>query len=87
MNEVDDARDAARYRWIRDTLHGAKCGGGIEVNDALQVYQQPIVGQEVRIYWYDRTPVGFYEVEAHTLDAAVDHAMGNALAPSTTEEA
>lgn len=70
--------DAQRYRWLRDTLHGAKAGGGVEVNDALQVYEQPKPGEVVRIYWYPDTPVGFCEIEADTLDAAID-AAGTAI--------
>jgi hypothetical protein len=71
----DDARDAALYRWLRDTLHGAKAGGGIEVNERLQVYETPEPGEEVRLYWYQDTAVGFYEVKAESLDAAIDAAM------------
>lgn len=66
--------DAARYQWLRDTLHGAKAGGGVEVNSARQVYEQPIPGEEVRIYWYQHTAVGFYEQHASTLDGAIDAA-------------
>lgn len=66
--------DAARYQWLRDTLHGAKAGGGVEVNDKLQVYEKPADGEEVRVYWYPDTPVGFCEFYAPTLDAAIDGA-------------
>lgn len=69
------AKDAERYRWLRDTLHGAKAGGGVEVNDALQVYQETVPGEEVRIYWYLHTPVGFHEITAGTLDEAVDEGI------------
>lgn len=68
--------DAERYQWLRDTLHGAKAGGGLTVNDELQVYEAPIPGEEVRIYWYPDTPVGHYEQLASTLDAAIDAARG-----------
>jgi hypothetical protein len=68
-------KDAARYRWLRDTLHGAKAGGFVNVNDHLSVYEECEPGEEVRIQWYPETPVGFYCVEAGTLDAAVDEAM------------
>ena len=68
--------DAERYRWLRDTLHGAKAGGGLTVNDELQVYEAPIPGEEVRIYWYPDTPAGHYEQLASTLDAAIDAARG-----------
>ena len=79
-----DARDAARYRWLRDTLHGAKAGGGIEVNDALQVYEDPIPGEEVRIYWYLHTPVGFHQITASTLDEAIDEGL-TAARPASGE--
>lgn len=72
---AEHLRDAERYRWLRDTLHGAKAGGGVEVNDQLQVYEEPVPGEEVRIYWYLHTPVGFHEVMASTLDEAIDEAM------------
>lgn len=72
--EGDEARDAARYRWLRDTLHGA-VGGGIEVNDDRLVYQEAEPGEEVRVFWYPVTPVGFYAIKASTLDEAVDVAM------------
>jgi hypothetical protein len=67
--------DAEKYRWLRATLEGAKCGGGVEVNSDLQVYEKPEPGEEVRIYWYQETPVGFYHVEAATLDEAVTEGM------------
>lgn len=66
------AADAARYRRLAAVLLGAKAGGGIEVNCQRQVYEQPQPGEEVRIYWYEHTPVGFEEVTAATLDEAVD---------------
>jgi hypothetical protein len=69
------AKDAERWRWLRDTLHGAKAGGGVEVNDALQVYQETVPGEEVRIYWYLHTPVGFHEITAATLDEAIDEGI------------
>lgn len=68
-------KDAEQYRWLRDTLHGAKAGGGVEVNNALQFYEKPHPGEEVRIYWYQDTPVGFCEVKASTLGAAIDSAV------------
>ena len=69
--------DAKRYRWLRDTLHSA-VGGGVTVNDERLVYQTPEPGDEVRVYWYPDTPVGFYESKAATLDEAVDSARGEA---------
>jgi hypothetical protein len=69
--------DAKRYRWLRDTLHSA-VGGGVTVNDERLVYQTPEPGEEVRVYWYPDTPVGFYESKAATLDEAVDSARGEA---------
>lgn len=69
--------DAKRYRWLRDTLHSA-VGGGVTVNDERLVYQTPDPGEEVRVYWYPDTPVGFYESKAATLDEAVDSARGEA---------
>ncbi|NSX18127.1 hypothetical protein HTY52_28905, partial [Cupriavidus taiwanensis] len=70
---ADDARDAARYRWLRDTLTSA-VGGGIEVNDDALVYQKAEPGKEVRVYWYPDTPVGFYDAHGSTIDAAIDAA-------------
>jgi hypothetical protein len=69
---VSDAEDAARYRWLRDTLAAAKAGGGVEVNQARQYYEQELPGEEVRLYWYPDTPVGFLEVFGATLDEAID---------------
>ncbi len=69
-----DARDAERYRWLRDTLQGA-VGGGVEVNDQKLVYEEPEPGEQVRVFWYPVTPVGFYESKGETLDAAIDAAM------------
>ena len=67
-------KDAARYRWLHDTFSKA-VGGGIEVNDARLVYEEPEPGRAVRLYWYPHTPVGFNESAADTLDEAVDGAM------------
>ena len=80
--EIEALRaDAERYRWLRDTLHKA-VGGGVEVNDARLVYEVPEPGESVRVYWYPDTPVGFYESEADTLDAAIDAALvGKAVTP------
>lgn len=72
--EEANRRDAERYRWLRDTLHGA-VGGGVEVNDARLVYEEPEPGEAVRVYWYPHTPVGFNHVIACTLDEAIDEAM------------
>lgn len=74
-------KDAARYRWLRDTFSKA-VGGGIEVNDAKLVYEEPEPGRAVRLYWYPHTPVGFNESAADTLDEAVDGAMPS---PSVNE--
>lgn len=77
-NQIADLKvDAERYRWLRDTLHSA-VGGGVTVNDERLVYQTPEPGEEVRVYWYPATPVGFYESKAATLDEAVDAARGEA---------
>lgn len=72
-------RDAARYRWLRDTLTAA-VGGGIEVNDDALVYQEAEPGKEVRVYWYPDTPVGFYEAHGSTIDNAIDAARGESNA-------
>ncbi len=69
------AKDAARYRWLCSALHSAKAGGGLEINAAFQLYEQPVSGEEVRIYWYPNTPVGFIDIRAETLDEAIDAAM------------
>lgn len=66
-----DKRDAERWRAVRDTLSGA-VGAGIEVNDERLIYQEPVPGEEVRIFWYPHTPVGFCEVHGSTLDGAAD---------------
>lgn len=66
--------DAKRYRWLRDTMTIA-VGGGVEVNDQKLVYEEVPAGEAVRLYWYPDTPVGFHEVKADTLDAAIDAAM------------
>ncbi|MDN7490521.1 hypothetical protein QZM35_22680 [Burkholderia sp. AU45274] len=66
-----DRRDAERWRVIRNTLSKA-VGAGIEVNDERLVYQEPVPGEEVRIFWYPHTPVGFYEVHGADLDSAAD---------------
>ena len=73
-NMGDEARDAARYRWLRDTLATA-VGGGVEVNDEKLVYETPEPGKEVRVFWYPSTPIGFYEVYGTTLDEAVDRGI------------
>lgn len=67
-------------RWLRDTLHGA-VGGGIEVNDDRLVYQEAEPGEEVRVFWYPVTPVGFYDSKASTLDEAIDRARDAQPAP------
>jgi hypothetical protein len=72
---ADDAKDAARYRWLRDTFHAAKGGASLTVNDDLAVYQTPEPGKEVRVQWYPSTPVGFNVAEASTMDEAIDKAM------------
>ncbi|WP_333998240.1 hypothetical protein [Burkholderia orbicola] len=66
-----DKRDAERWRAVRATLSGA-VGAGIEMNDERLVYQEPVPGEEVRIFWYPHTPVGFCEVHGSTLDGAAD---------------
>ena len=76
VSEPDDvAKDAARYRFLKDKLNSAKAGGGIEVNSKLQLYEKPVEGEEVRFYWYPSTPIGSYEVSAGTLDEAIDFLM------------
>ncbi|CAB5083492.1 hypothetical protein IST4116A_01245 [Burkholderia cenocepacia] len=66
-----DKVDADRWRAVRDTLSGA-VGAGIEVNDERLVYQDPVPGEEVRIFWYPYTPIGFTEIHGTTLDEAAD---------------
>jgi hypothetical protein len=75
MNETE--RDAARYRWLRNILSTAKGGAGVQVNEALGVYEKPKAGEEVRLYWYPATPVGFNEILASSLDDAVDEGLRN----------
>lgn len=79
--QADLERDARRYRWLRETLHGAQAGGGVEVNQKRQLYDQPKPGEEVRVYWYQNTPVVFDVVEAPTLDEAIDCAMREEVSP------
>jgi hypothetical protein len=67
----EDTQDAGKWRLMRETLTQG-IAGGVEVNDAKLFYEQPTQGEEVRIYWYPDTPIGFYEVKARTLDDAVD---------------
>ena len=71
---TDDERDAKRYRWLRDTLTTAVCGG-VYVNDERAYYREPDPGKAVEIRWYPITPIGFVLVEAATFDEAVDEAM------------
>jgi hypothetical protein len=71
---TEEQKDAARYRFLRDLLHKS-VGAGVEVNDERLVYEEPKPGEEVRLYWYPDTPVGFYESKAATLDEAIDAAM------------
>lgn len=66
--------DAQRYRKLCDILHSAKAGGGLEVNERLQVCEIPEGGKEVRLYWYPDTSVGFYEVEGATITEVIDAA-------------
>ena len=72
---TETERDAARYRWLRDNFHAAKGGAFLTVNERLGCYETPEPGKEVQLQWYPDTPVGFYLVEAATLDAAIDEAM------------
>lgn len=74
MNAATMQRDSARYQWLKNVLHKA-LGGGIEVNDERLVYEEPVPGEEVRIYWYPDTPIGFHEIKASTLDEAIDEAI------------
>lgn len=71
---ADNDKDARRYAFLRDMLHGA-VGGRVEVNDERLVYETPEPGREVRIAWYPDTPVGFYEAFGATLDEAIDAMM------------
>lgn len=73
---MSDAQDAARYRWLKAKLEGS-LSGGIEVNDAKLSYETPIEGEEVRLYWYPYTPVGFLQINASTLDDAIDQGMAS----------
>ena len=67
-------KDAQRYRWLRDVM-SKSIGGGVEVNDAALVYETSEPGEEVRVYWYPNTPIGFYDSKGSTLDEAIDAAM------------
>jgi len=67
------AVDAGRYRWLRDTV-ATSVACGFEANDEKLVYEDPLPGTEVRIYWYPDTPIGFYESRGSNLDEAVDAA-------------
>ncbi len=69
-----DAIDAERYRWLHDTLMSAVCGG-VEVNDEKLSYQSSDAGEEVRVFWYPATPVGFCQSLGSNLDDAIDFAM------------
>lgn len=64
--------DAARYRWLRDTLMGA-VGGMLVVNEDRLYYQA--VEVPVRLQWYPDTPVGFHLAEGATVDEVIDKAM------------
>ncbi len=66
--------DAERYWWLRDVM-SKSIGGGVEVNDAALVYETSEPGEEVRVYWYPNTPIGFYDSKGSTLDEAIDKAM------------
>lgn len=68
-------KDAARYHWLNATLHSAKGGASVCVNDEFAYYEIPEEGKEVRIQWYPDTPIGFYLSEAKTLSEAIDAAM------------
>lgn len=63
-------KDAERYRWLRDVM-SKSIGGGVEVNDAALVYETSEPGEEVRVYWYPDTPIGFYDSKGSTLDEAI----------------
>lgn len=69
-----DAIDAERYRWLRDTLMSS-FAGGVEVNDEKLSYQSSDAGEEVRVFWYPVTPVGFFQSLSSNLDDAIDSAM------------
>lgn len=75
---VGAVTDAKRYRWLREILHGS-VGGGVEVNDQALVYEKPEPGEEVRVYWYPNTPVGFCESHGETLDAVIDDAIAKEI--------
>ena len=63
--------DAARYKVLRE-IFTKSVGGGIEVNDAKLVYEECVPGEEVRVFWYPYTPIGFNDAHGSTLDEAVD---------------
>lgn len=71
---MSDEQDAKRYQWLRNTLR-TSVGAGVEVNDAALMYEPVVPGEEVRVYWYPNTPVGFNQVLGATLDEAIDAAM------------
>ena len=72
---MNDAEDAARYRWLRDTMMAAKGGASIECHSEWAYYEQCEAGKAVRIQWYPNTPVGFLLTESDSFDEAVDAAM------------
>jgi hypothetical protein len=76
LAEIEQMRiDAARYRWLRDTMQSAKGGASVTVNEQLAYYEPVPPGEEVRLQWYPDTPIGSYIFEAATIDEAIDAAM------------
>jgi len=69
-----DAQDAARYRWLRDTLMGA-VGGSLNVNEGKLYYEPDPDEVAVSLQWYPNTPVGFHLVNGATLDEVIDRAI------------
>ena len=69
-------KDTERYRWLRDVM-SKSIGGGVEVNDAALMYETREPGEEVRVYWYPDTPIGFYDSKGSTLDQAIDAAIAS----------
>lgn len=68
---MNDALDAARYRWLKAKLESA-VGGSLHVNEQKLYYETPEPGKVVALQWYPDTPVGFHLLEAGTLDDLID---------------
>ena len=47
-------------------------GAGVEINGEELMYQESLQGEQVRVFFYPDTPIGFYDVKATTLDEAIE---------------